>query len=451
MSRFFFLCFFLFIFPFFVFCEETVDSFSLEINSSECNEQLSEITGEEIDETSNETVDEKQDEESDVKSDVIIDSLIDGTIDETVDEKSNKKIDESSDEESTKENDEINNAKIENTAETECINQDKNQKVKKELTISGSERPEVESFRKIYMNEKSQKQLNDILENAITYRLYVRRALIENNLPPELEYLPIVESNYKTHAKSKSGAIGLWQFMSNSVKPFLILNDYVDERYDPWKSTDAALKKLSDNYNYFQDWAIAIAAYNCGTGAMIKALSKSPVKDFWYMVEHNYLPKQTAQYVPKLLAIADLAINHEFYEINLTTHEKEFEILYNEKHGLFDYISVSKAYSLKQLALEMRIDTDTILELNPSFIRGFTHPSQQSTIRLPLGTKTSALLALKNITPIDFPVKYKVVSGDSLWAISRRYGTTVKAICELNGINENDILKIGKILYIPSK
>ena len=85
----------------------------------------------------------------------------------------------------------------------------------------------------------------------------------------------------------------------------------------------------------------------------------------------------------------------------------------------------------------MRIDEDLMKQLNPSFIRGFTHPSLESQIRLPLGTKETALTAISKIKPMDFPLKYKVVSGDSLWSISRRYGTTVKAICELNDIKEN--------------
>jgi len=322
---------------------------------------------------------------------------------------------------------------------------------RKELSLSGCDRKEVERFRQIYLDKKGEKQLQNALEKALPYRMYVRRLLQEKDLPPELEYLPVVESNYKCSAKSRSGAIGLWQFMANSVKPFLELNDYVDERYDPWKSTEAALKKLTDNYRFFKDWHLAIAAYNCGMGALNKALAKSPVKDFWYLAEHNLIPQQTIQYVPKLLAIADIAINSEYYGVDIPSHEEEFELLYNEKHGLFDFVSVNKAYSLNQLASEMRIDEELMQQLNPSFIKGFTHPSLESQIRLPLGTKETALNALAKIEPIDFPVKYKVVSGDSLWSISRRYGTSIKAICELNGINENDILRIGKIIYIPSK
>lgn len=312
-------------------------------------------------------------------------------------------------------------------------------------------RPEVEKFRRQYLNEKWLKHLYNVLESAMEYRLFVRKSVQNRNLPEILEYLPVVESNYKTSAKSKSGAIGMWQFMANSVYPFLVLDDFVDERLDPWKSTEAALKKLTENYNYFNDWLIAIAAYNCGVGAMNKILRKAEKKDFWYLVDKKLLPQQTADYVPKLIAIADLAINSEYYQINLPNHNEEYEMLINEKNGNFDYIIVEKAYSLKQLASEMRMDYDTLKKLNPSFVRGMTYPVKKSEIRLPLGMKKSAEDAIAKLIPIDFPFKYTVEKGDSLWSISRKYKVSIQSICDLNDIRENDILRIGKILYIPAK
>lgn len=313
------------------------------------------------------------------------------------------------------------------------------------------QRPDVEKFRQQYLSEKWSKLLYQYLEDAMEYRLYVRKAIQEKEMPAILEYLPVVESNYKTNAKSRSGAIGMWQFMANSVWPFLTLNDFVDERLDPWKSTEGALKKLNDNYNYFQDWLLAIAAYNCGVGAMTKCLKKAQEKNYWYLVDHNLLPSQTAHYVPKLLAIADLVMNSKYYGIELPDHEQEFKELINERDGNFDYLEVNKAYSITQLAQEMRIDDDSLKHLNPSFILGMTHPTKKTQIRLPLGMKEPAQEAIKKLTPIEFPFKYTVVAGDSLWSISRRYGVTVQAICDLNNIKENAILKIGKVLYIPKK
>lgn len=327
----------------------------------------------------------------------------------------------------------------------------KPQRLYNDLSLSGYDRPEVEEFRKVFLSPRYNSLLNSSMEDALELRLFVRKQLELENMPPELEYLPVVESYYKTKAKSRSGALGLWQFMSNSVYPYLTLNDYVDERLDPWKETTAAIKKLQDNYRIFGDWLLAIGAYNCGAGAMSRALAKAEKKDFWYLVEKELLPKQTRDYVPKLLAIADLVINADYYGTGTSLHKEEYETLYNEVNGLFDYVTVQKAYSLKTLAQEMRIDTDTILLLNPSFIEGFTHPVKESTIRVPLGMGESAQEALANIKPIDFPIKYKVVKGDTLWGISKHFGVTVSAICELNNIKENSVLSIGKILYIPSK
>ena len=346
-----------------------------------------------------------------------------------------------------------------NLSENENINENEessSQKIIQKIPLSFVTeemlaRPEVEKFRRQYLNEKWLKHLYNVLESAMEYRLFVRKSVQDKNLPEILEYLPVVESNYKTSAKSKSGAIGMWQFMANSVYPFLILDDFVDERLDPWKSTEAALKKLTENYNYFNDWLIAIAAYNCGVGAMNKILRKAEKKDFWYLVDKKLLPQQTADYVPKLIAIADLAINSEYYQINLPNHNEEYEMLINEKNGNFDYIIVEKAYSLKQLASEMRMDYETLKKLNPSFVRGMTYPVKKSEIRLPLGMKKSAEDAIAKLIPIDFPFKYTVEKGDSLWSISRKYKVSIQSICDLNDIRENDILRIGKILYIPAK
>lgn len=343
----------------------------------------------------------------------------------------------------------INNI-ISNSSESHNYNK-KKQTMYNSLSLSGYEREEVEAFRVMFKKDAYKTLLRDSLENALELRLFVRKALQNANLPPELEYLPVVESYYKTTAKSKSGAIGLWQFMANSVKPFLELNDFVDERLDPWRETEAAISKLIDNYKMFGDWLIAIAAYNCGAGSMKRALDKAEIKDFWYLCENDLLPQQTKDYIPKLLAIADLSINSSFYEMEIPLHEEEYVTLYNETNGIFDYITVSKPYSLKQLAQEIRIDTKTFLYLNPSFIEGYTHPTKESRIRLPPGMLETAQTALEKIEPLEIPFKYKVVQGDTLWGIAKRFKVSVKKICELNNIKENAVLSIGKILYIPPK
>lgn len=320
------------------------------------------------------------------------------------------------------------------------------------LISENRERPEVEAWRQYYLsNEKRIKLLYDILENAMEYRLYVRKTVQDREVPGELEYLPVVESGYKTSAKSKSGALGMWQFMENSVKPFLKLNEYVDERLDPWKSTEGGLSKLQDNYNYFQDWLLAIGAYNCGSGAMNRAIKKGNSRDFWFLAENGFLSAQTKDYVPKLIAIADLAVNSRDYGIELPDHEEEFLVLANERDGLFDYVTVSKPYSISAIARDMRIEEKQLKRLNPALTKGFTPPAAAYEIRVPLGMKATLENVIAGLQPIEFPFQYKVQAGDSLWSISRKFGTTVQALCDTNGIQENAILRIGKILYIPSR
>ena len=312
------------------------------------------------------------------------------------------------------------------------------------------DRPEVEYWRNIYLSEKWQKILRGILENAVEYRIYVRNCVSQRDVPLELEYLPVVESGYKTSVRSRSGAIGMWQFMANSVRPFLKLNEYVDERYDPWLSTQAGISKLQDNYRIFNDWLIAIAAYNCGNGAMTRSIKKAKTNDYWLINEKKAIPKQTAEYIPKLIAIADIATNPEKYSIDLPHHDKEYEELVQARDAAFDYVKVRKPYMMAAIARESGISEKTLKHLNPALTKGFTPPAAEYEIRLPLGSKESVENAIAKIRPIEFPFKYTVVKGDSLWSISRKFGVTVQALCDTNGIKENAILKIGKVLYIPS-
>lgn len=312
------------------------------------------------------------------------------------------------------------------------------------------QRPEVTYWRDIYLSPKWQQVLRGILENAVEYRIYVRKCVSESEVPLELEYLPVVESGYKTAARSKSGAVGMWQFMENSVRPFLRLSEYLDERYDPWLSTKAGIAKLKDNHRYFNDWLIAIAAYNCGNGAMSRSIKKAGTKDYWELVEKKALPKQTAEYIPKLIAIADIAGNPEKYGIDLPRHQEEFENLEQAREGIFDYVEVKAPYLLSAIAKECGITEKKLKHLNPALTKGFTPPALEYKIRIPSGSGEKVKDAIARIKPIEFPFQYKVVKGDSLWSISRKFGVTVQAICDTNGIKENGILRIGKILYIPA-
>ncbi|QTQ11115.1 lytic transglycosylase domain-containing protein [Treponema parvum] len=263
--------------------------------------------------------------------------------------------------------------------------------VYKKLDIEGAERKETQAFRDEYLTPFGQKKLFQILDDAEPYRLYVRSELKKRGMPSILEYLPVIESGYNPSARSKDGnGVGMWQFMLNSVEPFMTVNEWVDERLDPWKSTGAALTKLQDNYKVFKDWALAIGAYNCGAGAMSRALAKAQKKTFWFVAENSLIPEHTARYVPKLLAVADLAQNSKYYGINLPDANGKDNRPVNPRAGEFDYITVQKQIYLSALAAELRMSEDLLKNLNPALLHGVTPPKTSYVIRLPAGMKTAA-------------------------------------------------------------
>src|SRR5574344_125873 len=229
---------------------------------------------------------------------------------------------------------------------------------RKPLEIDGADHELTAKYRDRYLTNTGRQRLAKALSDSAPYRPYIRQQLAEKKLPLILQYLPIVESNYKPSATSRAGAVGIWQFMTNSMAPYLKKNVWYDERRDPWKSTDAALIKLADNYRMFGDWAIAIAAYNCGSGAMARIIRKYPGKDFWYLAENGLLRDQSTQYVPQLLAIAAIIENAEYYgAVEIEAADKAIE---DDPVDTFDYVNVAGMLSLNQIAEITGVDKETV-------------------------------------------------------------------------------------------
>ena len=327
---------------------------------------------------------------------------------------------------------------------TETENQEEDQRPpRKELDIHTPEHIHIQKYLDDYQKPFGIRWLTSVLEAGAPYRMYARQQLALNNMPASLEYLPVVESEYKVTAKSRSGALGVWQFMENSIYPFLEKNQWVDERLDPWKSTDAAIKKLQDNYNMFGDWALALAAYNYGAGGLKRVIKASGgVDNFWDLADQERLSNQTILYVPKFLAVAEIVTNQEYYGL-------EFPDVTEADLIQWDEVTTKRSVPLQMLAKELNIDVSILKFLNPALILGRTPPAMEYTLRVPLGTKEEVEKAISNMVLPSYEHTYKVVQGDTLWGISRRYGLTVADICDANNIEENAILPIGKTLYIP--
>ncbi len=266
----------------------------------------------------------------------------------------------------------------------------------KNLDFPGMDNDSVKTLRKKYLTTH-RNYIYKILEDGQQYRIFVRNELEKQKMPAILEYLPVVESEYNPYAKSRSGATGLWQFMLNSIPGLLEYNDYVDERLDPWKSTAAAIKKLNENYSTFGDWLLAITAYNCGAGALKKAMKKAGSRDFWYLREKGFLSEQASGYVPKLLAIADVVENSEYYGVSFPQARAWNGTTLETRAGMFDYVTVYDSVYLNTLSHELRIDLQELCDLNSALIKHVTPPKKEYTLRFPEGMKDSAVYALSQM------------------------------------------------------
>lgn len=310
-----------------------------------------------------------------------------------------------------------------------------------DLDIEYPEHALILKFHNEFNSDFGKKWLKGVLDTASPYRKYIRQKIEEYGLPKCLEYLPVIESNFNIKAVSKSGAVGLWQFMENSIAGFLTKTTWIDERKDPWLSTDAALKKLQDNYNYFNDWALALAAYNMGLGGLSRLLKNTSCKTYWELLDGGYLKTETKNYVPKFIAISDLITNSEYYGLDLPTFEESESLE-------FDEVLITKQIGLEQLSAETNISVKEYQKLNPSLTYPVTPYTNKYTLRVPSGQKEHVESCLASMQPLSTDI-YVVKKGDTLWGISRRYGITVESICTANNIKESAILRIGTTLFVP--
>ena len=211
--------------------------------------------------------------------------------------------------------------------------------------------------------------------------------LREKGLPIDLKYLSVVESGLRPSATSRSGAAGLWQFMRPTGRMMgLKISRTVDERRDVEKSTAAAAEYLLKLYNQFDDWTLAIAAYNCGPGNMRKAIRRSGGKTSFWEIK-KYLPKETREYVPKFIAMT--YVMNYYYEHDLMPEIPNQDLINTSSAKVFESLN------LKSLSKELDIELATIRTLNPSFIRNYIPNSEDGKYNLVLPTPEMRIVANK--------------------------------------------------------
>lgn len=216
----------------------------------------------------------------------------------------------------------------------------------------------VKEYILLYLT-KRREQLSDIIGLADLYFPIFEEYLDKYGLPLELKYLPVVESALDPRARSSSGAMGLWQFKLNTSKMFdLHVSSYVDERCDPYKSTDAACRYLKYLFNIFNDWSLTLAAYNSGPGEIRNAIERSKgQQNFWQI--YNELPEQTRNYIPAFIAMNYLMNHYHQHEINPIIPDYSFFDV--------DTVHVTHPISFKSISDNIDLPLEIIRVLNPVY------------------------------------------------------------------------------------
>jgi membrane-bound lytic murein transglycosylase D len=219
--------------------------------------------------------------------------------------------------------------------------------------------------------------VRDALTRSGRYIDIIARELQKEGVPPELAYLPAIESHF-SHQAEGAGTVGLWQFTSGTARRYgLMVTSQVDERRDPELASRAAARLLRDLYDQFGRWGLVLAAYNAGPARVQQALDRNPGADFWQLLDRGSLPAHTKEYVPKVLAVA--AIANEPARFGLDGIEPLQPLSY-------ETFSVAEPMDVKTIASMSGCSSSSISELNPALRRGVV-PKGGFEIRLPDGSK----------------------------------------------------------------
>jgi membrane-bound lytic murein transglycosylase D len=282
--------------------------------------------------------------------------------------------------------------------------------------------------------------LRGVMERASPYLGFIREEIEQRGLPGELLYLPVIESSYVPTAKSRSGAAGLWQFMQNSMAPFdMRVDDWVDERMDFWKSTQGALRKLEENYEILGNWPLALAAYNSGLGGINQVVRRTGSRDYWELSRQKALRTETIQYVPKLLAVAQILSEARRYGLEDWRESPQWT-----------RVPLNKTVDLNILARETGIDPVLLGRGNGELLLNISPPVPNYLLKVPAETEEQVRLTLAGTTDLIDHYYHTIRRGDTLSALALYYGVTVPLIEGANPGIKSTALQIGSRLKIPA-
>jgi membrane-bound lytic murein transglycosylase D len=291
----------------------------------------------------------------------------------------------------------------------------------------------------------SQRGHNTLLhsfERAGRYKTMIQRVMAEEGVPQDLIYLAVAESGFQPRAlNGKSHAGGMWQFMPYGDYG-LVRNAYVDERFDPEKSTRAYARYMKFIYNQLGDWYLSMAAYDWGAGNVQRAVQKTGYADFWELYKRNNLPGETKNYVPEILAaiiIANHPTQYGFDEVTL------------DPPVLTDTVTINYSADLKLVSDIVGAPMDELMALNPSLLRMVTPPDTAFDLHLPAGTAT---LFSQRIAAIPEARRnawryHPVAAGDTLESVARAYRVSPAELARANQLSESENVAGIEGLVVP--
>jgi len=325
-------------------------------------------------------------------------------------------------------------------------------KAKAELATTKSDLPLViNDYVAAYINffantQRGHYTLLHSFQRSGRYRAMIQRILKEEGVPQDLIYLAVAESSFQPQAVNPgSGAGGMWQFMPHGDYG-LTRNGYIDERFDPEKSTRAYARYMKFLYNQLGDWYLAMAAYDWGAGSIQRAVQKTGYADFWELYKRNNLPGETKNYVPEILAAIIIARNPTQYG---------FDNIEVDPPVLTDTISIDYAVDLRLVADLVDAEPQEIIALNPGVLRLSTPPpsilSAPFDLHLPPGTATLFHQRVGEI-PQDRRTQWRyhrVTPEDTLAGVARSYHVTADQLASVNQLKTTDSLGDVDALVVP--
>jgi membrane-bound lytic murein transglycosylase D len=290
------------------------------------------------------------------------------------------------------------------------------------------------------------KKGHNTIENSLAregqYRAMVEQVLIDAGVPKDLIYLAVAESGFRARAvNARSGAGGMWQFMPSGDYG-LVRNAWVDERFDPEKSTRAYARYIKELHAQFGDWYLAMAAYDWGAGKVQRAVQRTGYADFWELYQRNVLPAETKNYVPIIVAAAIMAKNPSQYGLSDIPVDPPLRS---------DTVTTDSSINLSLVADLVGTTTDQIQQLNPSLLQMSTPSDFSFDLHLPAGTaplfqQRLALVPEEHRNAWRFHI---ATQDDTLASIAQTFHVTTKELIAANDLQEEDPVHAGETLVIP--